>query len=126
MSSRTRLKYLLAIMNGGALASVIGVIYLQVQAGVVAYIVGNGIAGGCFACLSGVVWPRFFGRRWLGAISGIGMSSMVIASGIGPLLFGASLSAAGSYAPVLWGCAVVPSLLLLATGWSDNPQSEQS
>ncbi|MCP4848660.1 MAG: MFS transporter [Verrucomicrobiaceae bacterium] len=126
MSSRTRLKYLLAIMNAGALASVIGVIHLQTQQGVVAYIVGNGIAGGCFACLSGVVWPRFFGRRWLGAISGIGMSSMVIASGIGPLLFGASLSTSGSYAPVLWGCAVVPSLLFLATGWSDNPQRKQA
>ena len=122
ISSRTRLKYLLAIMNGGALASVIGVIHLQSEVGVISYIVGNGIAGGCFACLSGVVWPRFFGRRWLGAISGIGMSSMVIASGIGPLLFGASLSVWGSYTPILWACALIPALLLLATGRSDNPQ----
>jgi MFS family permease len=122
MSSRTRLKYLLAIMNIGALASVIGVIHLQSEGGVIAYIVGNGIAGGCFACLSGVVWPRFFGRRWLGAISGIGMSSMVIASGIGPLLFGTSLSVTGSYDPVLWACALIPAFLLLATGRSDNPQ----
>lgn len=126
MSSRTRLKYLLAIMNGGALVSVIGVIHLQTHAGVFSYIVGNGIAGGCFACLSGVVWPRFFGRRWLGAISGIGMSSMVIASGIGPLLFGASLSVTGSYTPVLWGCALVPALLILATGRSDNPQKDDA
>jgi cyanate permease len=122
MSSRTRLKYLLAVMNGGALASVIGVIYLESHGGVIFYIAGNGIAGGCFACLSGVVWPRFFGRRWLGAISGFGMSSMVIASGIGPLLFGASLSVSGSYTPILWFCAIIPALLLLATGHSDNPQ----
>jgi len=122
MSSRTRLKYLLAIMNGGALASVIGVIYLQSQAGVFCYIIGNGIAGGCFACLSGVVWPRFFGSRWLGAISGFGMSSMVIASGIGPLLFGACLSFTDSYTPILWVCAVIPASLLIATGRSDNPQ----
>ena len=91
ISSRTRLKYLLAIMNAAIFFSVIGVIYLDTKSGVLLYIIGNGIAGGGFACLSGIVWPRFFGRKWLGSISGVGMSSMVIGSGIGPLLFGAFL-----------------------------------
>ncbi len=122
ISSRTRLKYLLLLMNFAALAGVIGTMTLDTGPGLFAYIVGNGICGGCFSALSGIVWPRFFGRRWLGAIAGIGMSSMVIASGIGPLIFSLSLSLAGSYVPILWACAVLPAALLVGAGWADNPQ----
>lgn len=124
ISSRTRLKYLLALMNLAALTGVIGTMTLDTSGGLVAYVAGNGICGGCFSALSGIVWPRFFGRRWLGAIAGIGMSSMVIASGIGPLIFSLSLSLSGSYVPILWGCAVLPALLVIGSAWADNPQRQ--
>lgn len=122
ISSRTRLKYLLMLMNFAALTGVVGTMTLDSDAGLVAYISGNGICGGCFAALSGIVWPRFFGRRRLGAIAGFSMSSLVIASGIGPLGFGLSLSWTGSYVPVLWICGAMPALLLVASAWADNPQ----
>ena len=124
ISSRTRLKYLLAIMNAAIFFSVIGVIYLDTKSGVLLYIIGNGIAGGGFACLSGIVWPRFFGRKWLGAISGVGMSSMVIGSGIGPLLFGAFFAMTGNYLSVLWICSIIPASLFFGCAWADNPQSK--
>ena len=124
ISSRTRLKYLLAIMNAAIFFSVIGVVYLDTSHGVLMYVIGNGIAGGGFACLSGIVWPRFFGRKWLGAISGVGMSSMVIGSGIGPLLFGAFYAVTGNYISVLWICSAVPALLFFGCSWADNPQSK--
>ena len=123
ISSRVRLKYLLAIMNAAIFVSVIGVIHLDSGAGVLSYIIGNGIAGGGFACLTGIVWPRFFGRKWLGAISGVGMSSMVISSGIGPLLFGASYSMNGNYSSILWLCSIIPALLFFGCAWADNPQA---
>jgi OFA family oxalate/formate antiporter-like MFS transporter len=122
LSSRTRLKCHLAMMNAAALLGVIGVIHLHTTWGVVAFILGNGMCGGFFSALSGVVWPRFFGRRWLGAISGVGMASMVIASGIGPLVFSLSLHWTGSYAPILWISCAVPAALLVASAWADNPQ----
>ncbi len=122
ISSRTRLKYPLMLMNLAALAGVVGTMTLDTAPGLWAYIVGNGICGGCFAALSGIVWPRFFGRRRLGAIAGMGMSSMVIASGLGPLGFSLSLSWTGSYLPVLWICAAMPALLLVTSAWADNPQ----
>ncbi|MCB1230554.1 MAG: MFS transporter [Verrucomicrobiae bacterium] len=121
-SSRTRLKYLLMLMNLAALAGVIGTMTLNSRLGLAAYIAGNGMCGGCFSALTGIVWPRFYGRRWLGAIAGIGMSSMVIASGIGPLIFSLSLSWSGSYVPILWFCAILPALLLIGSAWADNPQ----
>ena len=121
-SSRTRLKYHLCLMNLAALLGVLGTIYLGSTMGTLAFVVGNGLCWGFFASLTGIVWPRFFGRRWLGAISGVGMSSMVIASGIGPLLFSLSLRWTESYAPILWASAIIPASLLVASCWADNPQ----
>ncbi len=122
VSSRTRLKYLLMLMNLAALVGVVGTLTLNTGPGLGAYIVGNGVCGGCFSALAGIVWPRFFGRRHLGAIAGLGMSSMVIASGLGPLLFGVSLDWTQSYRPILWACASLPAVLLVASAWADNPQ----
>ena len=84
INPKVRLKGLLFVMNLGALAGVFGLYALNSESGVLAYVVGNGVAGGGFVCLSGIVWPRFFGRAHLGAISGVNMSTMVIASGLGP------------------------------------------
>ncbi len=121
-SAHTRLKYLLLMMNTAALAGVIGTGSLDRAWGPPVFIAGHGVCGGAFAALSGIVWPRFFGRFSLGAISGFAMSSMVIASGIGPLFFGLSMKLAGDYNPALWISATIPSILLLASLKADNPQ----
>jgi len=126
ISSRTRLKYLLALMNLSALAGVIGTLTLDSSGGLIAYIAGNGICGGCFSALSGIVWPRFFGRTRLGAIAGFNMSTVVIASGIGPLVFSLSLDWTGTYEPVLWISALIPALLLAGSAWADNPQRQEA
>jgi len=122
LSPRTKLRHLLVVMNAAALIGVLGSVYLGGTLGLWSWIVGSGITGGCFSALSGIVWPRFFGRRHLGSISGFGMSSMVIASGIGPLLFSLSLNLTGSYVPILWASAVVPLALLVISFRADNPQ----
>jgi OFA family oxalate/formate antiporter-like MFS transporter len=109
-------------MNGGALAGVVGTIYLGTPWGAGAFIVGNGLCGGAFSALTGIAWPRFFGRRWLGAISGVGMSTMVLASGLGPLAFSLSLSLTKGYAAILWVSAVLPGLLIVGSFFTDNPQ----
>ncbi|MDB2347133.1 MFS transporter [Verrucomicrobiales bacterium] len=122
LSSRTRLKLHLAAMNVGSLIGVVGLVYLDSPLGVAAFILGNGIGGGFFVALSGVVWPRFYGRQWLGAISGLGMASMVVASGVGPLVFSLSLRLTGSYEPIIWMAGLVPFSLLIGSFWADNPQ----
>ena len=122
LSSRTRLKLHLAAMNVGSLIGVVGLVYLDSPLGVAAFILGNGIGGGFFVALSGIVWPRFYGRQWLGAISGLGMASMVVASGVGPLVFSLSLRLTGSYEPIIWMAGSVPFSLLIGSFWADNPQ----
>ena len=75
-------------------------------------IVCFGIQGGVWGCLSVVAWPRFFGRKHLGAISGLFMSCQVFASAIGPALFGASKHFTGNYHAAAWVSAALNLLLL--------------
>ena len=125
MSSRTHIKYALVVMNLAALAGVIGTIYLTTRGGTLAFVIGNGVCGGTSAALVGISIPRFFGREHLGAISGLTMSTMVMASGMGPIVFSLSLSMTKSYIPILWVCAVFPLLLSVAAFWADNPQLKE-
>ena len=97
VSSRTRLKYLLLVMNAAAVLGVLGTLWLSSPSGVLAFILGNGICGGAFSALSGIVWPRFFGRKHLGSIQGTATTIMVVGASIGPLPFGAAYDATGSY-----------------------------
>jgi len=122
INTRMRLKYLLVLMNLGGFAGVLGLYQLTTSWGVAAYVIGNGIAGGGFVSLSGIIWPRFFGRLWLGSISGINMSTMVIASGMGPLIYGWFEQWGGSYRPILLLSMIVPTLLSVLSFWADNPQ----
>ncbi len=122
INSRMKLKWLLGIMNLGALLGAIGLLRLNQPGGPFLYVIGNGICGGFFSALSGTVWPRFYGRKWLGSISGVNMSAMVIASGIGPLTFALSVQLTGTYAWALGASVFVPAALTIGSLWADNPQ----
>ena len=67
-----------------------------------------GAAQGCYAPLTSAAIPRLFGRRHLGAISGVQMSAMVIGSALGPALFAFVKSTAGSYQAALLVSTVLP------------------
>jgi len=122
INTRLRIKTLLIIMNLGCLSAVLGMLMLNQPGGVPAYAIGNGIASGGFVSLSGIVFPRFYGRKHLGAISGVNMSSMVIGSGLGPLLFGACHHFTGSYRLILIASIFIPTALALLSLRADNPQ----
>jgi cyanate permease len=50
------------------------------------------------------------------------MSTMVIASGLGPLVYGMTQQWFGSYQPVLWLSLLLPMFLMFGSFWADNPQ----
>ena len=122
INARLRLKWLLLVMNIGCLSATLGMLFLDKPGGVSAYVIGNGIASGGFVSLTGIVFPRFYGRLYLGAISGVNMSAMVIASGLGPLAFGLCQQFSGSYRGILVASVFVPTLLALLSLKADNPQ----
>ncbi len=125
INSKTRLKWILLAMNLGGVAGAIGLLNLDQPMGKIAYVVGNGLCGGSFLCLLGLVWPRFYGREWLGAIAGVNMSLVVVASGIGPLLFGLAKQYSGSYFPALVFSVALPAVLAIASFGADNPQRKR-
>tara|TARA_B100000749_G_C17982046_1_gene283639 strand:- start:5 stop:391 length:387 start_codon:yes stop_codon:yes gene_type:complete len=109
-------------MNLGCVMAALGMFFLDKPGGVPAYVIGNGIASGGFVSLTGIVFPRFYGRLHLGAISGVNMSAMVIGSGLGPLLFGLCQHLTGSYKEMLIASIIVPTLLAILSLRADNPQ----
>lgn len=117
-----RIKYLLCIM---AVSSMLGFSALAMgnyPAISWLHIVGFGISGGCFGSLSSVVYPRFFGRQHLGAISGQFMTIIVIASAGGPLLLSLSEAYLGSYRAGFWIASVVAAALAIGALRAENPQ----
>jgi MFS family permease len=79
--------------------------------GVVLAVVSWGAAQGCFSALTSAAIPKVFGRRHLGAIAGVQMSAMVVASAAGPALFALVQSLTGGYRP-----ALLISMMIPATG----------
>jgi len=122
-SDYIRLKYLLVLFVIGIVVSTIGLILLGGQS--MAYwfiIIGNGIVWGLYTVLIGVTWPRFYGLKHLGAISGFSLSWTVIGSALGPVSFLAChLNFLGNYEIVSWFCAGIGLLLLIMAFKADNP-----
>jgi MFS transporter, OFA family, oxalate/formate antiporter len=123
LSDYLQLKYLYMIMGLGACIGVFGVIFLgQMPIAWYLIVLGNGMMGGMYSVLASVTWPRYFGRKHLGAISGQSIMVIVFASALGPILFSQSLTLFGSYETGGWICFVVYFSLTLATFRAENPQ----
>ncbi len=125
LSDRVRLKFLLMAMMASLGLVMVGVVLLEYGWTRWLLIVGNGVCMAHFGLLSGVVWPRFYGRAHLGAVSGLAMAMTVFASALGPYLLSRSLVWLGSYRPAAWLCLGMTGVLFVAAFWADNPQGEE-
>lgn len=85
---------LLMITNQFWLAIVFGVLW--------------GISGGLERIGLNVIWPNYFGRKYIGSISGVGMTIVVIGSSLGPMPFGIGYDYFGSYTPILLLTLIFP------------------
>ncbi len=125
LSDMVPLKKLLFVMLGGALIWVVGLIGLFGGWGLWLIIVGAGISGGLFAVLNSVTWPKLFGRKHLGAISGRAMSMLVFASALAPYFFSLSKTLFKTYTSMGWlGMAFVIAMFFAAFK-ADNPQLKE-
>ena len=88
--------YLFIMLSAGVLAS-LGLLLLSHPIGVYLLVGGLGTMGGLFAVINAVTWPSFFGRKFLGSISGKVMSFLVVGSAIAPSLFSYCFTTLGSY-----------------------------
>lgn len=78
-------------------------------AGAVVYAVIFGVTNGIAMTLFSYVWPRYFGRRHLGSIQGIGQMINVVGASLGPLPLGIALDYFGGYDTTLRLLAILPA-----------------
>ena len=67
----------------------------------------QGLKLGVLVLVGGLVWPQYFGRRYLASIRGLATAGMVIASALGPLPFGLGHDLFGGYTEVIWFMALL-------------------
>jgi len=121
-SDYIRLKFLLILFALGMVLSIVGLSMLGDNG--LAYwmiICGNGVVWGLYTVLIGVTWPRFYGLKHLGAISGYSLSWTVIGSALGPYMFSLSMNLTGSYDLVAWICLAIAVFLVVLAFRADNP-----
>ncbi|AFG37017.1 Major Facilitator Superfamily transporter [Spirochaeta africana DSM 8902] len=81
----------------------------------------QGISLGLFGINSAVVWPRFFGLRHLGAISGFSNAWMVAGSALGPYAFSLAERLTGSFYTILYVMGPVALLLTVLGFRAESP-----
>jgi MFS family permease len=123
LSDRLPLHRLYSLFLLAMSGSIVGFVFLS-QKTIPLIIICFGIAGGLFGLLMSVTWPKYFGRRHLGAISGLNMSLLVFGSAIGPMLLSLSLTRLGSYRASLLICLGVTLLLFIGSFFAHNPQDK--
>jgi cyanate permease len=116
------LKSLLLFFAFGMIISTVGLIMLGgIPFAYWMIIIGNGMVWGLYTVLIGVTWPRFYGLKHLGAISGFSLSWTVIGSALGPYMFSLSVDFTGSYDLVAWICLAIAFMLVGLSFKANNP-----
>ncbi len=113
--------YVYIMQVSGLLAS-LGLLFLSNTFGVYLLIVGLGTCGGLFAVVNAVTWPRYYGRKYLGVITGKVMSFLVMASAIAPSLFSYCYSEFGTYGYISYLTLAFSVFLIIGSLKIRNPQ----
>ncbi len=122
---RVRIRYLFMFMMVFQAMGIAAMANLDTPGMIWPAVVGMGISGGCFGTLSTVVLPRFFGRKHLGAIAGVQMMAIVIASALGPSLLASSKAVTGSYQSGLYACCVFAPIVIGLMMVMRSPNTQQ-
>jgi len=80
-----------------------------------------GMLSGLQMIVSSVVWAKYFGRRHLGAITGVVSTILGASSGLGPMPFGIARDLMGNYTTILVAFAALPFLLGVASLFYGKP-----
>lgn len=117
--------YLYLMIFSGILATY-GLLILENSIGIYFLIAGLGMYSGLFAVVNAVTWPRYYGRKFLGEITGKVASFLVIASAVAPSLFSYCFTTFGDYKFISY--LLLPFLIFMffAAFKVQNPQVDLS
>ncbi len=122
LSDYIKMQKILIVFLVGCLLASLGLAILEYRIGYYVLILGNGIMGGLFSVLASITWPRFYGRKHLGAISGLSMSLIVFSSALAPLFFSRIHTITDSYRLAGYAGLVCVVILLIFSVKAKNPQ----
>jgi len=100
----------LAIM----VASLVSAASVETIVGALVYAVIFGVNNACTMTFFGYMWPRYFGRRYLGSVQGAGQMVGVFGASLGPIVLGIAVQEFGRYDVVLAGSAILPVCCIVA------------
>lgn len=121
-NTRLRLRWMLMLMAGTTFVYTLLLTVLSEPVGVYLTPVFYGITGGTWGVLCNVPMPRYFGRKHLGAISGLNMSVLVIASALGPAAYSFGRDYLGSYRNTSYVILLLPAAVFVLSFFTRNPQ----
>jgi MFS family permease len=97
LSDRFPIKGLYVIFGLSMVLSSFSMIFLATALIRPLFLLSYGITSGLFGMLNIVTWPKLYGRKHIGAISGFAMSIIVAGSALGPWFFSVIYNLFGSY-----------------------------
>ena len=108
LSRFIRMKYIIIVMTLGQVLAFVTFPLIGHRLGYSLSIMGLGMAGGMFGTLYSLSLPWYFGRKHLGAIQGTLISTLVIASALGPYFFSIVKDLIQSFTPAFYLSLVFP------------------
>jgi MFS family permease len=84
-----------------------------------------GIGGGIERITLNIVWSNYFGRKYLGSISGVAMMVMVIGSACGPLPLGIGFDKFHSYTQSLFLLMIFPFIGIISASIAKKPDKHE-
>ena len=97
-------------------------IYAQSYTPVLLFAVAWGVTQGFMNIPMGILWPNYFGRRYLGSIQSVTHAAGIIGSAIGPIQFGWAYDQFGSYTGVLIFSSVIWAIGSMLSLFASPPQ----
>ncbi len=97
LSDRIHIRYIYYVFAVSLIVASLSLFLLSTLFGYILLIISMGIGGGLFGMLNIITWPKLYGKKHLGAISGFAMSIVVAGSAVGPWLFSIAFTFTQSY-----------------------------
>ncbi|MGM7700395.1 MFS transporter [Pseudalkalibacillus sp. Hm43] len=105
---RVKVHVVLSVSYIGQLAFVILLLFTNSYWMAILFGIVWGIVNGLERITLSIIWPDYFGRKYLGSIKGIAMTTMVIGSAFGPLPYGFAFDLFGGYSEILLLTMIFP------------------
>ena len=121
-----KVNHVLALLFIGQIGFIIVLFFTDSTSIAILFGVLWGIIGGFERITLNIIWPNYFGRKYLGSIKGLALTAMVIGSAFGPLPFGIAYDYFGGYNEILLAIIVLPILGSIAAFLSTLPNKTPS